>query len=103
MGSIVLGPRIGRFVGSKDSREFVQGHNPALYLLGTFLLWFAWFSFNAANLLRVDTISAAKTIARISTCTCLSGAACGLVTLAIEIYRCEMTREDVFSSCLNVS
>ena len=42
MGSIVLGPRIGRFDGVTDQRQFMQGHNPALYLLGTFLLWFAW-------------------------------------------------------------
>ena len=42
MGSIVLGPRIGRFDEMTDQRQFSQGQNPALYLLGTFLLWFAW-------------------------------------------------------------
>ena len=41
MGSIVLGPRIGRYDLSK-SHLFVHGHNPPLYLLGTFLLWLGW-------------------------------------------------------------
>ena len=42
MGSVVLGPRTGRFDGVTDQRQFQRGHNPALYLLGTFLLWFSW-------------------------------------------------------------
>ena len=41
MGSIVLGPRVGRYDPSMR-HQFVHGHNPPLYLLGTFLLWLGW-------------------------------------------------------------
>ncbi len=41
MGSIVMKPRVGRYDPSKR-HLFVGGHNPPLYLLGTFLLWLGW-------------------------------------------------------------
>jgi len=45
------------------------------------------FSFNAVNLLSVDTILAANTVARISTNTALAGAASGMVTCLLVYYR----------------
>ena len=45
------------------------------------------FSFNAVNLLSVDTILAANTVGRISTNTALAGAASGTVTCLLVYYR----------------
>jgi len=42
MGSIVLGSRIGRFDSPDTQHLFTTGHNPPLFLLGTFLLWLGW-------------------------------------------------------------
>lgn len=47
-GIIVLGPRLGRFKEDGSSRIIV-GHNIPMAALGTFILWFAWFGFNAGS------------------------------------------------------
>ena len=47
-GTIVLGPRIGKF--SKSGKpQAIPGHNMAYVALGTFILWFGWFGFNAGS------------------------------------------------------
>lgn len=41
MGSVVLGPRVGRF--SESTRHlYTGGCSPQTYMLGTFLLWWSW-------------------------------------------------------------
>ena len=47
-GAIVLGPRIGKF--NKDgSANTLPGHHIPMAMLGTFILLFGWFGFNAAS------------------------------------------------------
>jgi Amt family ammonium transporter len=47
-GAIVLGPRIGKF--NKDgSANSLPGHHLPMAMLGTFILLFGWFGFNAAS------------------------------------------------------
>ena len=47
-GAIVLGPRIGKF--NKDgSANAIPGHNIAMVVLGTLILAFGWFGFNAGS------------------------------------------------------
>jgi Amt family ammonium transporter len=47
-GCIVLGPRIGKF--SKDGTpRALMAHNVPMAMLGTFILLFGWFGFNAAS------------------------------------------------------
>ncbi|WP_426571405.1 ammonium transporter [Aquihabitans sp. McL0605] len=47
-GAIVLGPRIGKF--NKDgSANTLAGHHIPMAMLGTFILLFGWFGFNAAS------------------------------------------------------
>ena len=47
-GAIVLGPRIGKF--NKDgSPNTLPGHHIPMAMLGTFILLFGWFGFNAAS------------------------------------------------------
>ena len=47
-GAIVLGPRIGKF-GADGKPRTLQGHNLPMAMLGTFILLFGWFGFNAAS------------------------------------------------------
>ena len=47
-GAIVLGPRIGKY--NKDgSANTIPGHHLPMAMLGTFILLFGWFGFNAAS------------------------------------------------------
>lgn len=47
-GALVLGPRIGKF--NKDgSANALPGHHIPMAMLGTFILLFGWFGFNAAS------------------------------------------------------
>src|SRR5213083_641282 len=53
-GAILLGPRIGKF--GKDGRANpIPGHNMPYAVLGTIILWFGWFGFNAGSTLSVVT------------------------------------------------
>ena len=49
-GSIVLGPRIGKFGPDRKPRT-LAGHHIPMAMLGTFILLFGWFGFNAASTL----------------------------------------------------
>ncbi len=68
-GALVLGPRIGKFVGGKA--KAVKGHSLTLAALGVFLLWFGWYGFNAGSTLSGTNWS----IAVIAVTTTLGGAA----------------------------
>jgi Amt family ammonium transporter len=47
-GAMVLGPRIGKY--NKDgSANTIPGHHLPMAMLGTFILLFGWFGFNAAS------------------------------------------------------
>lgn len=68
-GAIVVGPRLGKFVGGKP--RALPGHSVTLVALGVFILWFGWFGFNAGS-----TVSGNDTsIAIIATTTALAAAA----------------------------
>lgn len=68
-GAIVIGPRIGKF--TKDGKPVaIPGHNLMLAALGTFILWFGWFGFNAGS-----TTAGITDIAMIAVTTNLSAAA----------------------------
>ncbi len=47
-GSLVLGPRIGKY-GPDGTPRAILGHNLPMAALGTFILLFGWFGFNAAS------------------------------------------------------
>jgi len=62
-GAIVLGPRIGRYVGGKTIP--MPGANLPLTTLGTFILWLGWFGFNGGSQLAMGTIGDVTDISRI--------------------------------------
>ena len=47
-GAIVLGPRLGKF-GEDGTPRALPGHHIPMAMLGTFILLFGWFGFNAAS------------------------------------------------------
>jgi len=64
-GAIVLGPRIGKY--NKDgSSNAIPGHNIPMAIIGTFILAFGWFGFNAGSTLAGNdlrlTIAATNTM-----------------------------------------
>jgi Amt family ammonium transporter len=71
VGAILLGPRIGKFVGGKA--QAIPGHNLAIATLGCLILWIGWYGFNPGSYLSVHPI-----IAYIAVTTTLGGAAGGI-------------------------
>ena len=75
-GALVLGPRIGKF--NKDgSANAIPGHNIPMVVLGTLILAFGWFGFNAGSTLAATD----RRIASIAVCTMLATAAGCLTSL----------------------
>ena len=53
VGSMMLGPRIGKF--DKNGRpKVISGHSMPLAALGVFILWLGWFGFNAGSTLSLS-------------------------------------------------
>ena len=73
VGAAIIGPRIGKYFtyqGKVFTRAIV-GHNIPLAALGTFVLWFGWYGFNAGS-----TLSGSDTaIALIAVTTTLAASA----------------------------
>jgi len=69
-GAIVLGPRIGKY--NKDgSANAIPGHNIPFVVVGTLILAFGWFGFNAGSTLAGTD----GRLASVATCTMLASAA----------------------------
>jgi Amt family ammonium transporter len=49
MAAIVIGPRIGKFVGKKKEPRAFFGHSLPLSVIGAWLLVFGWFGFNIGS------------------------------------------------------
>ena len=81
MGAIAAGPRKGRF--EKGNEERFNAHNTPLMVLGTLILWFGWFGFNAGSTLSMhgDDVQNA---ARVSVNTMVAAASGGLFTFSIR-------------------
>lgn len=85
----MLGPRRGRFHDEKTGEPLskpgnLQGHNISLQLLGTLILWFGWYGFNAGsaflNSMEFGDILAMQAAAN----TTLAGGAGGLSALGFN-------------------
>ena len=75
-GAIVVGPRIGKFKKDGSSRAF-PGHNIPMAIIGTIILFFCWFSFNAGSTLNASDFR----LAVVATNTMIAGAIGGLVAM----------------------
>ncbi len=79
---IVLGSRSGRY-NNDGSINFLPPHNLHLAFLGTFILWFGWFGFNAGSSLSGLDLN----IARIALTTNLAAAAGGTVAALFTMFK----------------
>jgi len=79
-GTIVLGPRTGRFV---NPEEF-EPHNLPLVVLGTFALWFGWYGFNPGSTLGMHTGDTGAMAAQVAMNTTISAATGGLTVFMLR-------------------
>ncbi len=56
VGAAILGPRIGKYTNGKSNA--MPAHNMGLAALGTFILWFGWYFFNASAITSSDPAQA---------------------------------------------
>jgi Amt family ammonium transporter len=68
-GAIVLGPRLGKFNADKTPNT-IPGHHVPMAMLGTFILLFGWFGFNAASTFAATDVQ----FATVATNTAIAGA-----------------------------
>jgi Amt family ammonium transporter len=76
-GAIVIGPRIGKFKKDGTARAF-PGHNLPMAIIGTIILFFCWFAFNAGSTLSASDFR----LSIVATNTMIAGAAGGLVAMS---------------------
>lgn len=81
-GALLLGPRLGKYNKDKTSNA-IPGHNIPLAALGVFILWFAWFGFNAGSTTSGTNLSIA-TIAVTTNLAAAAGAILAMVTAWIR-------------------
>jgi Amt family ammonium transporter len=75
-GAIVIGPRIGKFRKDGTARAF-PGHDIPMAFIGTIVLFFCWFSFNAGSTLNASDFR----LSVVATNTMIGGAIGGLVAM----------------------
>ncbi len=90
-GAIVIGPRLGKYVGGKTVP--ILGSNIPLATLGVFILWLGWFGFNGGSQLAMGTISDAADVSKIFANTNL--AAAGGVVFAVILTQLLYKKIDV--------
>lgn len=77
-GAVFIGPRKGKY-GPDGSVRAIPGHNIPYAALGVFILWLAWFGFNAGS-----TTTGDLSIGRIAFITNLSAAAGSIVAMGLS-------------------
>ena len=83
MGAIMVGPRTGRF-GPDGKPVPMPGHNAALVVLGTFILWVGWYGFNPGSQLAISDGVSAEVTARVAVITTLAAAAGGVTAMILH-------------------
>lgn len=81
-GTVVLGPRKGRFV---NPEEF-EPHNLPLVVLGTFALWFGWYGFNPGSTLTMKTGNDGALAAQVAMNTTLAAATGGITVFVLRYF-----------------
>ena len=79
-GAMVLGPRIGKYSKTGESRA-IPGHNLTFGALGVFILWFGWFGFNPGSQLAAEGSENAIAISHVMCTTNMAAATGGLAAL----------------------
>jgi ammonium transporter, Amt family len=87
----ILGPRRGRFTdgnGQPLARlGLTKGHSTSLQMLGTMILWFCWYGFNAGSALLLTVPNTSVVGARAALTTTLAAAAGTVSALLTNAWR----------------
>jgi len=75
-GAIVIGPRIGKFKKDGSAKAF-PGHDIPMAIVGTIILFFCWFSFNAGSTLNASDFR----LSVVATNTMIAGAIGGFAAM----------------------
>jgi Amt family ammonium transporter len=75
-GALILGPRVGKY-GKDGQPRALPGHHIPMAMLGTFILLFGWFGFNAASTLAATDVQ----FAVVATNTAIAGAFGSIVAM----------------------
>jgi Amt family ammonium transporter len=81
VGAFVLGPRLGKFAGGRP--RAIPGHSIPLAALGTLILWFGWYGFNAGS----TTSGSSRAIGLICVNTTLAASAGAVFAMASSWFR----------------
>jgi Amt family ammonium transporter len=82
-GAAIIGPRAGRWSDEWDA----EPHSIPLVVLGTFILWFGWYGFNAGSTVSMtgDGSANANTAALVAMTTTLAAGTGGITTFYIRL------------------
>ena len=94
-GSLVIGPRLGRFRADGTAKPMPPSNVPAV-TLGVFILWLGWFGFNGGSQLALAGVSDALAMSIILVNTNLAAAAG--VMAAISVSKPILGRYDLFAA-----
>ncbi len=86
IGAKTLGARIGKYTKDGKSRA-ILGHNLTLGALGVFILWFAWFGFNAGSTLGIDSSDMALLASDIFVTTNIAASTSAVVVMFITWFK----------------
>lgn len=105
VGSIILGPRIGRF-GNHAIKP--SGHSAPLSIMGTFILWFGWYSFNSGSIFGYRSENIGSIYSRIAVTTTLSAccaalASCVLCKIRRNYYDLESILNCILSGLVGIT
>jgi Amt family ammonium transporter len=81
-GAIILGPRIGKY-NKNGTSNAIPGHNIPMAIIGTFILAFGWFGFNAGSTLSGNDLR----LAVVATNTMIASGAGALAATFYMIWR----------------
>ncbi|MFC1735434.1 ammonium transporter [Candidatus Hydrogenedentota bacterium] len=81
VGTWIMGPRLGKFVGAAREPKAIAGHSIPLAALGVFLLWFGWFGFNPGSTLSVGDGSTIALVAINTNLAACAGAVAAMTTV----------------------
>ena len=79
-GTIVLGPRIGKY-DKKGNSHAIPGHNLVLCALGVFCLWVGWFGFNPCSTVAATGYTNAVSMSHVFVTTNMAAATGGIAAL----------------------
>lgn len=99
IGSWMIGPRLGRFRSDGTPAEGFQGHSAHMTTLGTFMLFFSWYSFNCGSTLGM-TGGLYQTAARAAMTTTICGMVAPLTCLTVGWLASGRTKLTL-SHCMN--